>query len=359
MSLKMAPKLGRQNRIVLMAWRSTSSPVDSRCFLGMCAFVGNSIAPVKHVQFRKNCTCLPAKLGLFVSGRNLVNTRYLAGRTYVVRKVFTTNKQTIVCSQQDKKGPISGKAWWSGLLTGTIVFALLIPYVANLGSNNIVLTEDEVSLKLRQIPVFAVTDAEGKPFLLSSPVNDNQRDGYFFVDKDDALSFKDVVSSQESDVKPKIFPLTLDVAERFIQGKLDPNYVSSSDRFHLASNVEDLEFADRILKTEFDRTDVPVFTVEKLKLEVEIPLGQDKQDAVTEQPQIRRITPLFLKKQDVENLLSVAKRNSQNDFDPMIRVYKLSELLTSLKRGEFGSLDDFIFYPPEESLEYIRSLSSS
>jgi len=43
----------------------------------------------------------------------------------------------------------------------------------------------------------------------------------------------------------------------------------------------------------------------------------------------------------------------------MIRVYKLSELLTSLKRGEFGSLDDFIFYPPEESLEYIRSLSSS
>jgi len=160
-------------------------------------------------------------------------------------------------------------------------------------------------------------------------------------------------------VKPKIFPLTLDVAERFIQGKLDPNYVSSSDRFHLASNVEDLEFADRILKTEFDRTDVPVFTVEKLKLEVEIPLGQDKQDAVTEQPQIRRITPLFLKKQDVENLLSVAKRNSQNDFDPMIRVYKLSELLTSLKRGEFGSLDDFIFYPPEESLEYIRSLSSS
>ncbi|GJD08188.1 hypothetical protein Gasu2_24930 [Galdieria sulphuraria] len=225
--------------------------------------------------------------------------------------------------QQNSKGPLSGKAWWSGLLTGTVLFALLIPYLSNLAFNDVVLTEDDINLKLRQIPVFAVTDGEGKPFLLESPMNEKQRDGYFFVDKDDAVSFEELVTSQDTEVKTKIFPLTLDVAERFIQGKIDPSYVSSSDRFHLTPNVEDLEFADLILKTKFDRADVPVFAVEKLRLEVQISLhkeSEEKEGSVSEQPQVKRIIPLFLKKQDLESLLNAAKKNSEKNFDPVVQM---------------------------------------
>ncbi|GJQ12203.1 hypothetical protein GpartN1_g3994.t1 [Galdieria partita] len=310
---------------------------------------------------RQQCTCCFQKRAILFSWKekHRGNRSCLADRGLKVTKA-PTQHHTFICMQQNNKGQFSGKAWWTGLLSGTILFALLIPYVANLKVNDVGLTEDDINWKLRQIPVFAVTDGEGKPFLLESSTNDKQRDGYFFVDKDDAVSFKELVTSQDSGVTPKIFPLTLDVAERFIQGKIDPNYVSSSDRFHLAPNVEDLEFADFILNSKFDRTDVPVFAVDKLRLEVQIPLHQDsdeKKGAVSEQ--VKRITPFFLKKNDLESLLTSAKKNSQNNVEPTIQVYKLSKLLTNLKRGEFGTLDDFIFYPPEESLEYIKQISSS
>lgn len=345
-----------------MAWQSRIPAMDCRVF--MYTFVGNSLHVVRVPYLVQPCICIFQKHRVWNSwneGR-LGSRGSMVGRTLRLPRAQEKKHIAVVSMQRDGKGILSGKAWWSGLLTGTILFALLIPYVANLASdNNVTLTEDEVNWKLRQIPVFAVTDDEGKPFLLESPVNDNQREGYFFVDKDDALSFKELVTSQDATAKTKIFPLTLDIAERFIQGKIDSNYVSSSDKFHLAPNVEDLEFADSISNSKFDRADVPVFAVDKLRLEVQIPSNPEannREDAVPEQPQVKRITPLFLKKQDVESLLSTVKKNSESNFEPMIRVYKFSELLTNLKKGEFGSLDDFIFYPPEESLEYIKVISS-
>eukprot|EP00871_Galdieria_phlegrea_P000239 jgi/Galph1/1215/GphlegSOOS_G6087.1 len=265
------------------------------------------------------------------------------------------------CKQEIDEGDVAGSSKkknpvWSGLLIGTIVVAFLVPYLSGFLTSDNGLSEEEIALKLHQVPVFAVTDSEGKPFLLENPTKKSDREGYFFLDKDDALSFRDFVVSQNTEIEPKVFPLTLDVAEKFVQGKVQS--MTLNDHFHLTPNEEDLEYADQVLKSRFDRTDVPVFVAEKLILEFDGRTPKDERTGNDQNSAGLRVTPLFLRKQDLDSVLHAAAEKGTDASQPAVRVFKLSELLRVLRSGEFGSFDDFIFYPSEEALNYIRSLST-
>mmetsp|Transcript_2996 Transcript_2996/g.5751 ORF Transcript_2996/g.5751 Transcript_2996/m.5751 type:complete len:356 (-) Transcript_2996:2226-3293(-) len=245
------------------------------------------------------------------------------------------------------------------------------------GNENLMapLSSAEVESKLASVPVFSVTDRDGRPFL--SERSDGSRVGYFFLDPNDAKTYlsRALTSTSPSDSSAaadngniQIFPLSLQNAVQFARrastsesASPPPSrkgQTSGSDQYLILANEHERELADKIVLADSssgsngstgDRTiqGVPLFFVDGLGIRLESSSGQPPQTVI----------PLFFNKEDLDEMVAKAKGQSQLDLakNP-IEVVELSTALDEMRRGTNPRLGNVMFYPPSDGVAFLKSL---
>lgn len=209
-------------------------------------------------------------------------------------------------------------------------------------SSTTTMSSTSVGEKLRRVPVFAVTDETGRPYLSES--NDKKfRTGYFFMDPSDAELFLNKVRETTTDEESKLArvrTLTLEDAIPFVGRKRPSGIKGVPEKFQLVPDEKQTKIANDITNGKFQLTfadGVPLFYVENLALRAK--------------EQTEAFIPVFFEKQTLDEYLKKAREAGGVPETP-IQVIDLLQTIRELKAGRNERLKQVQLYPLENAISY-------
>jgi len=227
-----------------------------------------------------------------------------------------------------------------GIALGLFVLASVLPLIFSFRDSG-GLSGTDIKKRLGAVPVFSITDKEGKPYL--TDIGENKRVGLFFLDSTEAESQLNVVKSQGiSDAQ--VLPVALDQAMDFIKKPLKDNEGEKSvlDIFELKPKKEEVDLASSMMGKPFDKG-VPVFYMEGLSF---------MREGI-------RVYPVFFNYEELQSFVSKAVEKDKIKGEELqkqeVNIIGLSDVLDELKSGQNPMLKQVVFYPPEESVQYMKS----
>lgn len=236
--------------------------------------------------------------------------------------------------------------------------------------------------RLRKVPVFAVTDGEGKPYLTvdeaaataagvggrGSPSGGAV--GYFFLDVADASAYLDAVRAQlpadeaTAATSPILFPVGLDEALTFTAPASSTaaaaarraNGVGASERFVLRPSAGEAATAEALtggaFAARFGADAVPLFYIDGLAVVNEPSDGGAPGGTVY---------PLFFRKAELDAYVAAAEARDaagvaavRADGRLEVRVVDLSDVVAEIRRGGGGRLGQVVFSPPADSVAFMQ-----
>jgi nickel transport protein len=238
------------------------------------------------------------------------------------------------------------------LLTSTIVGA---SWLENLRA--IALPEQDVIEKLTPIPVFTITNSEGSPLLASlNDENNSTSVAGVFISKQDADNFvRQLLNPPNGSPNPnltdvQVTPVSL--AEVYQMEQQSQNNPEQSVVFDYVPNQSEVQSAEQVLQnngepTEF--TGVPLF----------LATGGADNGYLTIQQGEAQIIPLFFQKAQLETMLArLGQQQPDLAASVQIQVVNLQGVINLLLNSEDPQLNQIVLVPPQDSLEYIRSLQN-
>jgi hypothetical protein len=237
-------------------------------------------------------------------------------------------------------------------LAGSVLLgSCLIPFVAE-QMPAIALSEDQVMEKLKPVPVFTITNAEGSP-LVATPQSSKDKlpVAGAFISQQDAQAFLDNLKSKNPELAKNVKVVPISLAEIYKLSQKDkakPDYLN----FAYVPMKNQVDLALATLKqsdpkaTEFNG--VPLFVAR----------GGKEKGYLTIQQGNQQVIPLFFKKEELQALLDRFKQQ-QPDLAATIdiQVLNLEGVIQTLKTGNNPQLNQLLLIPPKESFDYLRSVS--
>lgn len=202
-----------------------------------------------------------------------------------------------------------------------------------------------VDSKLHKVPVFTVTDKEGRPFLLESD-DHLSRSGYFFIDPHDAEGYLERVKRDTEDAK--LLPVGLDEALNYVLKK-SGNAKQIPERFTLFPSERELSIAREVTDNLFDETygenAVPLFYVDGLAF-------ADSSGDVT-----KAVYPVYFEKETLDKTLSAIRKSNPDGAKDLseVQVLDLLQTVKEISEGNNPRLERLIFLPLEESMKALQS----
>lgn len=241
----------------------------------------------------------------------------------------------------------------AGLLIAGLIATSGIPIfsaISNLATGSAptgsALTKADVSEKLRRVPLFAVTDETGRPYM-SESADARSRVGYFFVSPSDADKFLDAV--RQSTVQgegglARVRVVSLEDAIPYVlQRPRGGGKNGVPERFELVSDKVEAELADVMTDGKFQKTfkkGVPLFYVDSLGLE-----GKDSEGPVI---------PLFFEKEKLDSFLKQARDSGNPIQDEQVQIIDLLQTVRELREGANSGLKRVILFPMDSALQSLN-----
>ncbi|MBW4442505.1 MAG: hypothetical protein KME10_14985 [Plectolyngbya sp. WJT66-NPBG17] len=218
------------------------------------------------------------------------------------------------------------------------------------GLQALALTPEQITQKLRAVPVFTIANNQGAP-LVAQPPNGQKGNpvaGVFISQKDANTFLANLKTKNPALAKDvKVVPVSLAEVYQLNQGsqgkpdKLDFAYVPTKQQ---------LDSAIAILKSggqqvsQFNGT--PLFVARA---------GKDK-GFLTIQEGNQSVIPMFFNKEDLQPLLDRFKQQKPDLASTVdIQVFPLEGVMQAMQKEKDPQLDKIVLIPPRETLEFVRS----
>ncbi|MDX2216925.1 MAG: Tic22 family protein [Oculatellaceae cyanobacterium bins.114] len=236
--------------------------------------------------------------------------------------------------------------WSTALsLVGGVLFGSL--FVG--GMRSLALTTEQVAERLRPVPVFTLTDAEGAPLVATQQGQEGTPVAGVFISMQDAENFLNNLRQSNPDVARNVQVTPVSLAEVY--------------QLAIADNAEALEFAFIPIQQQVQ------VAVEVLRQNGEnvqefegVPLfiarsGGQENGYLTIQQGEQQVIPIFFTRDDLQAMLEqVRQRQPELTTNTSIQVVNLEGLINTLQNSENQELNRILLVPPRESIEFIQSL---
>ncbi|HEY9751303.1 MAG TPA: Tic22 family protein [Allocoleopsis sp.] len=242
---------------------------------------------------------------------------------------------------------------WSAILS-LVGGALLGPSMAG-NMEALALPKDQVLKKLGSVPMFTIADAQGAPLVASAPNNatngqKNNPVAGVFVSQQDAQAFLDRLKAKNPDLAKnvKVMPVSLaEVYELSLANKNKPNGLT----FAFVPSQQQVASAVALLKQSGQNVErfngVPVFMAR----------GGKNKGYLTVQRGNQRIIPLFLKKEELQNMVQRLKQQQPDLAASVdIQVVNLEGVIQTLTDSNNKELEEIAIVAPQESIEALKAL---
>lgn len=252
-------------------------------------------------------------------------------------KVYTTQKRIL------KK-----LASW-GTLFFFIVFLLYPAFYKIAGVSPALaskFSKKNVFQKLSQVPVFAVTNPTGQPYLANN--SNGEQIGLIFFSKEDALNMLKSMQKTHAALETRVYIMGLDKAYRMVTLNASPSGIRENFgqelkmifRFYAdQKQIKNANVLEKNLNPIKNFNGIPVFIADGLTIRK----GKEE------------IIPIFLSKEDLEESWStMCRHNPDQPIKPKIQVSSLLELILKMEKHP-KDFESFGFFPPSESLKFVKS----
>jgi Tic22-like family len=217
------------------------------------------------------------------------------------------------------------------------------------------LPEQQILEKLRPVPVFTITDAQGAPLIASVPKqgqgqSGNASVGMIFISQKDAQAFVEKLKTRNPQLgaSVRVVPVSLGEIYQLAQAnKGKPDEVL----FDYVPTAQQVELAKTVLRqggqpaNEFNG--VPLFLAR----------GGPENSYLTIQRGQQELIPLFFSKEDLQEVVENFKKQQPNATASIkIEVVNLEGILEALRTQNDPALNQIIMIPSREARDYVRSL---
>ncbi|OCR02098.1 hypothetical protein BCD67_22680 [Oscillatoriales cyanobacterium USR001] len=240
-----------------------------------------------------------------------------------------------------------------GAVFGIVASTLLVPSLTR-NMSALALPDQKVLEKLRPVPVFTITDAQGAPLTASVPKQGQSGGNVFvagvFISQRDAQAVVERLKTQNPQLaaSARVLPVSLGEMYQFSQSsKGKPEEVQLA---YVPTSVQ-VESAKTLLQQGGQKPNefsgVPLFYATGGPENGYITIKQGQQEAI----------PLFFNKEDLQGMLDRFKQQQPNIAASIkIEVVNLEGVLEAMRTQDNPLVNNVILMPPRESLEYLRSL---
>jgi hypothetical protein len=231
----------------------------------------------------------------------------------------------------------------SGVLIGTL-----------LGNTQrvLALTDEQVTARLRPVPVFTITDQRGAP-LVSAPPQGQQGAPVagVFISQQDAQNFLNNLRQTNPQVAQGVQVVPVSLAEVYNLARQSESQPEPL-KFAFVPMQQQVQSALTLLQQEgqniqqFDG--VPLFIARATSQEG---------GYLTIQQGDQQVIPMFFKREELQTMLDRLQQEQPTLAAQMnIQVVNLESLIQTLQSSDNQELTQILLVPPSESIEYVRSL---
>jgi nickel transport protein len=238
-----------------------------------------------------------------------------------------------------------------GAVLGIVTSAWLAPAITGKMSA-LALPEQQVLEKLRPVPVFTITDAQGAPLIASVSGNGDKSASVagVFISQKDAQAFIEKLKAKNPQLGASVQVLPVSLSEVYKMSQASKGKPQQVQFAYVPTNQQ-VESAKTVLQQDGQKVNefngVPLFLAKS---------GTDKGYLTIQQGQ-QQAVPLFFNKEDLQALLERLKQQQPNVASSIkIEVVPLEGVLDALQKENDSFLTKLVLIPSRESLEYIHSL---
>lgn len=243
-----------------------------------------------------------------------------------------------------------------GAVFGIVASTLFVPSLTR-NMSALALPDQQVLEKLRPVPVFTITDAQGAPLIATVPKQGqnagNASVAGVFISQQDAQAFVERLKTKNPQLAAsvKVVPVSLGEIYQLSQtSKGKPDEVQFA---YVPTSVQ-VESAKTLLQQGGQQANefsgVPLFLARGGPENGYLTIERGKEQAI----------PLFFNKEELQGMLERFKQQQPNIASSIkIEVVNLEAVLEAMRTENDPILSQMILIPPRESLEYVKTLQSS
>lgn len=239
---------------------------------------------------------------------------------------------------------------WSATvgLIGTTLVGSLFAGITDV----LALPKEQIIQKLRPVPVFTIANSQGAPLVAAPPSGQKGPSvAGVFISQKDAQAFLDGLKTRNPELAKGVQVVPVSLAEIY---QLNESNKAKPDGlgFAYVPSRQQVDSATALLKQggqqvqQFNGT--PLFVAR----------GGKEKGYLTIQQGNQQVIPMFFKKEELQALLDRFKQQQPNLASTLeIQVLNLEGLMQVLQTKDDPQLTQIVLVPPQESVEFIRSLN--
>ena len=235
------------------------------------------------------------------------------------------------------------------LIGSTIIGSMLV------GSTRVLaLSPEQIEQKLGPVPVFTITDGNGAPLVAKVPNGKKQENvAGVFISQKDAQGFVEQLKTKNPDLAKtvKVIPVSLGEVYKLEQANKNkpnaPNFTYVPTQQEVSSALTLLHQSGQNVNN-FDGT--PLFVARA---------GKEK-GYLTVRRNNKEVIPFFFNKEELQAMVDRFKQQKPDLAGTVeIQVISLEGMIQTLKTHNDSGLNEVVLVPPQDSIDYVRSLQQS
>jgi hypothetical protein len=232
---------------------------------------------------------------------------------------------------------------------GVVVSTLLAS-----GLRALALTDEQIAERLRNVPVFTITDSDGSPLVSTPEAGEGPPVAGIFINPADAQAFLDDLRQENPELASSVNVVPVSLAEVY-QLALAGQASEQRLEFAFIPNQDDVENAITIQQQE---TGEDVTSFEGVPLFIARSSTDGETGYLTIQQGNEQVIPMFFDKNDLQAMIQQLEQ-VQPDLAPTVsvQVINLEGLITTLENSDNPELERILLIPSEDALESIRNQS--
>ncbi|HEY9809756.1 MAG TPA: Tic22 family protein [Halomicronema sp.] len=238
---------------------------------------------------------------------------------------------------------------WSavlGLVSSTFLASSLTPTMRALA-----LSEQQIMEKLRPVPVFTITDAQGSPLIANVPNEGKQTPvAGVFISMQDAEAFINELKKNNPQLAQQVKVVPVSLAEVY---KMDQDNKSKAEQlaFAYVPMKQQVDSALALLRQQGQQISefngVPMF----------IATGGADKGYLTIKQGNEQVIPVFFNKEDLQGLITRFGQQQPELLNQVeIKVVDLQGIIETMQKSNDPQLNQLVLIPPRDSINFIRSL---